>query len=276
MRTKLSVVALSVAVLWSASAHAAIRYTFTQTSRSEVRDIPSGQQSGTVIIDGEQSRINLDGKSVYGENAYVLALPGSRKMVIVDPAKKTVTEVNLGNVANVLAAAKITITNLHKDFKQLPDHVEIAGVPTNHYRLEASYDMTVMFGEIPLTQNVRTVIEKWTTSAFGDVNDTLPANLVQSGNPQLDDLIANETLQMKGLPVRQLVTVVTGPASGRKATVANRNLVTTRKQSTEILVSTIGIVPSDPSLFKIPDSYKRVEASGAPPEETIHNLTLGP
>ena len=263
MRTKLYVVALSIAAMSSASGFDAIRYTITQTSRSEVRDIPSGQQSGTVIVDGEQSRINLDGKSVYGENAYVLAFPGSRKMIIGDDGKVS------------LAAAKITITNLHKDFKQLPDHVEIAGVPTNHYRLEASYDMTVMFGEIPLTQNVRTVIEKWTTSAFGDVSDALSANLMKSGNPQLDELIANETIEMKGMPVRQLVTVVTGPPSGHKATVANKNLVTTRKQSTEILVSSIGVVASDPSLFKIPDSYKRLDSS-APTEETIHNLTLGP
>ena len=46
------------------------------------------------------------------------------------------------------AAARIEVANFKKDFKKLPDHVEIAGVPTDHYKLDANYDMTVMFGTL--------------------------------------------------------------------------------------------------------------------------------
>jgi hypothetical protein len=185
-----------------------------------------------------------------------------------------VTEVSLSNVASALAAARIEVANLKKDFKKFPDHVEIAGVPTDHYKLDASYDMTVMFGEIPLRQNVHTTIEKWTTLAFGDVSDAVSSNLMKSGNAQLDDLLDSEMLQMKGLPVRQIVSIVTGPSNVRKANVSNQNVTTTRKQVAEVLVSNIAVVPADASKFAIPEGYHRIEADK--PEETIHNLTLAP
>ena len=65
----------------------------------------------------------------------------------------------------------------------MADQVNIAGFPTEHYRMVMSYDITVAFGSMPLTQTVKTTIDKWTTNAFGDVGDTfLASGALHTGN----------------------------------------------------------------------------------------------
>lgn len=264
-------VALVLFTAMTVPSSAAIRYSFQQRARSDVQEMPAVDLTGHAVIDGDQTRVDFNGKNVYGDQAYVVSSGAEKRMFIVDPLKKTITEVNLANVANALAAARIEINNLKSDLKKLPDQMQIAGFPTEHYRLETSYDMTIMFGSMPLTQNIRTVVEKWTTSAFGDVTDLLGANLYKTGNPQLDGLIESETVKMKGLPLRQIITVSTGPSA--RVTQARGKSTPTRKQTSELLVTEVKVVPSDASLFVLPAGYRRVSGTDAE-GEALHDLTL--
>ena len=251
-----TLLALSM-LMFTVQAIAAVRYTFHQSGRSEVEDIPSASTSGRVVIDADRSRVDFDGRTLWGEKAYIISSTTQKKMFIVDPGKKTVAEVNLENVAQSLASAKLQIANIKTDFQKLPDHIEIAGLPTDHYRLEASYDMTVMFGAMPLTQRVTTVVEKWTTTAFGDVSDAMASNLFHTGNMQLDDLMDAESNKMRGLALRQVTTVTTGDPTNRKGT--GQKAIPTRKQVSEMMVDSIQIVPADASLFQVPSGFKRID-----------------
>jgi hypothetical protein len=103
-----------------------------------------------------------------------------------------------------------------------------------------SYDITVAFGNLPLTQTVKTTIDKWTTSAFGDVGDIfLAGGALRTGNPDLDDLISAENSNIKGFALKQIVNVTTinnrAAQSGDTQLRMNRTVTQTR----ELLVTSI-------------------------------------
>ena len=110
----------------------------------------------------------------------------------------------------------------------------MAGFPTEHYRLIMSYDITVNFGNLPLTQTVNTTIDKWTTNAFGDVGDTfLAGGALRTGNPDLDELISAENSNIKGFALKQTINVTTinnrVPQSSASQLKVNRTVTQTKE-----------------------------------------------
>jgi hypothetical protein len=260
MRT-IVVLAVSLAILPSA-ADAAIKYTFRQVTRSEFQTMPSSELRGEAVIDNDQSRVDFKGRSFYGDNAYVISLDGSKR---------------INSVAAALGTSKIDVANLKVETKKLPDRLMIAGLPTEHHRIEMSYDISMPISTLTLRQRVNTVIERWTTDAFGDVNETfLSSGAVRTGNPQLDQIIDAEAGKIKGLPLRQITTITTTSQMPKKQNVNSQlRLNPSRKQSTEMLVDTVQLISADPKLFAVPASYQRTNA-GSPIENPIHELSLEP
>ena len=204
----LFIAALMVAT--APSATAAIQYEFRQTTSSDLESIPSTDCVGRAIIDGDRSRVEFLSGNAYPAGTYIIATNGSRTMTFIDPSKKSFVEVNAASVATAIGARKITVANKKIDLTKMPDQTTIAGFPTEHYRLIMSYDITVAFGNLPLTQTVKTTIDKWTTSAFGDVGDTfLASGALHTGNPDLDDLISAENSNIKGFALKQVINVTT-------------------------------------------------------------------
>lgn len=258
----------------SISAEAAIRYKFKQVARSDYHAAPAAEISGEVIIDGDKSRVEFPGRSPYGENTYVISHNGAKNVFIVDPQKKTVAEVNVANVAAALASSSIEVSNLKSQVKKLPDQIEIAGVPTEHYRIEMSYDVSVRLASIPLKQRVQTTIDRWTTEAFGPVSDIfLSAGSARTGNAQLDQIIELESSKVKGLVLRQTVSIVTTNLMERRAP-SQLELSPSRRQSSEMLVTDIRVVNVDSSAFNVPN-YPRVNR-GEEQQPKIHELSMQP
>jgi hypothetical protein len=161
-------------------------------------------------------------------------------MTFVDPSRKSYVEVNAASVASSIGARKITIANKKTDLTKMPDQTTIAGFPTEHYRLVMSYDITVNFGTLPLTQSVKTTIDKWTTTAFGDVGDTfLASGALHTGNPDLDAIVSAENTNIKGFALRQVVSVTT--INNRAAANADSQLHINRTvtQTSELVVTSI-------------------------------------
>src|SRR6185503_12205264 len=116
---------------------------------------------------------------------------------------KAYADVNAGAVASALGSTKITINNRKSNSVEMPDHPIIAGMPTNHIRLSIEYDITVTFGNLPLTQSVQTIIDRWTTMAFGDVAEIfLSGGAMHTGNADIDTLFAFENAKGKGFPLK--------------------------------------------------------------------------
>lgn len=266
--------AVVAVLLVSLPASAAVRYEFRQTTRSDVQALPSGDLAGRATIDGSAARVDFVGKSMYGENAWVVTRDGGKNLLVFDPTAKTYVQIDVDSVAAALGATEIDITNLKSNVKLLPDHPQIAGYPTDHYRMESSYDVTVRLGELLMTQTVHTVIEKWTTNAFGEVEAFfLMDGGVRTGNPKLDEIITLETSQMKGLPLRQMVRITTSNHSkGAARTPSKIALAPNRTQLSEMLVTSIQMVNPEPSTFSIPPGYRKVESDQK--QESVQNLTL--
>lgn len=264
MRKTLLATALLLA---TQSGWAGVSYEFVQNTQSNIEQIPSTTLTGRAIIDGPRSRIDFGSGNVYAPGAYVISTDASRTLLYVDPVSKTYSEVNAAGIAAMYGAADIKVNNFKTNTTLLDDHPTIAGIPTNHYHLTISYDMTLQYGTMPLTQNISEEIDKWTTPRFGDVADAFFANgSVKTGNPKLDELIDAETRSIKGFPLRQTVTVRTTSPIAISGELKSR-LNDVRTQQRELLITKIHEQQADASVFHIPSTFRKLE----PGEQT--NLT---
>ncbi len=260
MKKNLPAFAAMLLVFTALSASAAIQYEFRQTTSSDLESIPSTDCVGRAIIDGDRSRVEFVSGNAYPAGSYIIATNGSRSMTFIDPSRKSFVEINAASVASSIGGQKIAIANKKIEaVVKMPDQTTVAGLPTEHYRLSMSYDITVTFGSLPLTQTVKTTIDKWTTSAFGDVGDTfLAGGALKTGNPDLDELISAENSRIKGFALRQVVNVTTinnhVPQNGETQLKVNRTVTQTR----ELMVTSIQpIAQLNVATFVIPVTYHK-------------------
>jgi hypothetical protein len=262
MKKNLPAFAAMLLVFTALSGSAAIQYEFRQTTSSDLESIPSTDCVGRAIIDGDRSRVEFVSGNAYPAGSYIIATNGSRSMIFIDPSRKSFVEINAASVASSIGGQKISIANKKIEaVLKMPDQTTVAGLPTEHYRLSMSYDITVTFGSLPLTQTVKTTIDKWTTSAFGDVGDTfLAGGALKTGNPDLDELISAENSRIKGFALRQVVNVTTinnhVPQNGETQLKVNRTVTQTR----ELMVTSIQpIAQLNVATFVIPVTYHKAD-----------------
>ena len=258
MKKNLPAIALLLLAMTAPTASAAIQYEFRQTTTSDVESIPATDCVGRAIIDGDRSRIEFLSGNAYPSGTYIIATNGSRMMTFIDPSRKSYVEVNAASVATSIGSRKITVANKKIDVTKMPDETKIAGFPTEHYRMTMSYDITVAFGNLPLTQTVKTTIDKWTTNAFGDVGDTfLASGALHTGNPDLDELVSAENTAIKGFALKQIVNVTTinnQASKGESQLHVNRTTTQTR----ELLVTSIQPTATvNVATFSIPVTYHK-------------------
>jgi hypothetical protein len=259
MKKNLPVIALFLLVVTASSASAAIQYEFRQTTSSDLDTIPSTDCAGRAIIDGDRSRIEFLTGNAYPPGTYMIATNGSRTMTFIDPSKKSFVEINAASVATSIGGRKITVANKKIDVTKMTDQVSIAGFPTEHYRMVMSYDITVAFGSMPLTQTVKTTIDKWTTNVFGEVGDTfLASGALHTGNPDLDDLMSAENTNIKGFALKQIVNVVTINGHAAQNTSSELHMNRTVTQTRELLVTSIQPTATiGAATFTIPLTYHK-------------------
>ena len=246
-----------VLLLTGHAAFAAVQYEYFQTSRSEGDERPA-DFNARAFIDGQRSRIDFISGNTYPPGTYMISTDGARRLLFVDPTQKLYTEVSTLRIASAIGSSNIVVTNLQSSVTRLDDGRVIAGIPTDHYRLTMTYDITVMFRDMPLKQAVRTIIDKWTTVRFGDIADVAFGNPAQTGNEKIDELISAETTKIKGFPLRQMVSVTTinntGQALGSKLVVP-----ATRTKTRETTVTAISEMAADDKMFRVPAGYQRTD-----------------
>ena len=259
MKKNLPAIALLLLVITTPAASAAIQYEFRQTTSSDIESIPSTDCVGRAILDGDRSRVEFLSGNAYPAGTYIIATNGSKMMTFVDPSRKTFVEVNAASVTSSIGSRKITVANKKIDVTKLADKTTIAGFPTEHYRLIMSYDITLNFGNLPLTQSVQTTIDKWTTSAFGDVGDTfLASGALHTGNPDLDDLMTAENSNIKGFALKQIVNVTTINNHATQNSNSPLKVSRTVTQTRELVVTSIQPAAAvGLATFTIPVTYHK-------------------
>ncbi|HEV8661434.1 MAG TPA: hypothetical protein VGS96_22755 [Thermoanaerobaculia bacterium] len=241
------------------AAFAAVQYEYFQTSRSELQDEKSSDFNARAVIDGSRSRVEFISGNTYPPGTYVISTDAARKLLFVDPTQKTYTEVNSLAIASAVGTSNITIGDLLSSVTKLDDAKVIAGIPTDHYRLTMTYNITINFRNMALKQSVRTTIDKWTTVRFGDAAEAAFSNTIQTGNAKVDELIAAETTKIRGFPLRQTIQVVTINETGPQPVGTKLALPASRTMSREMTVTAIGEAKADDSLFRIPAEYRKID-----------------
>lgn len=250
-----------VFLLAAQSGWAGVSYEFIQSSQSDIEQIPSTNLTGRAILDGSRSRIDFVSGNIYAPGAYVLSTDGNKTQLWVDPVTKTYSEINSAAIAAGYGAANVKIENFKASTTKLDDHQTVAGIATDHYRLTISYDMTLPYGNMPLTQNIHEDIDKWTTDQFGEVaNSFLAGGGIQTGNPQLDQIIQAETTSIKGFPLRQTVVVSTTNPRG-KAPGSELKLSNVRRQQRDLLVTSIRTMNPVAAAFTVPSTFRKIDAA---------------
>ena len=260
------------------TASAAIQYEFRQTTSSDAEGAQAVDCSGKAVIDGEKSRVEFLTCNAYPPGSFVITTNGSRMMTYVDPAKKTFADVNGAAVATALGSTQISISNKKVNTTEMPDHPVMAGLPTDHYRLTLDYDITITFGNTPLTQTVHTIIDRWTTMSFGDVAETfLSAGALKTGNPDLDDLIASESSKGTGFPLKQIIrtTAVNNRAQAVKSNlVVSRSVTITRELSVNMVEPVAKVADAT---FIVPAGFHRADPLRDDTQKSpVQTLTMQP
>jgi hypothetical protein len=254
-----SLLALSV-LLVARTSLAGIEYDFRQTTSSHIEAIPSSDYTGHAIIDGDRSRVEFRTGNFAGSGVYLISTNGSRNQVWVNPAKKTYLELDTAGVASAIGTTHLKVTNKKIDSVLRDDHPLIAGVRTDHYTLNITYDITLYMGSLPVTQSVAEVIDKWSTEAYGDIVDSYNSGGgLKTNNNELDDLISQETTKIKGFALKQTATITT---TSRNPSVAGSALEVKRTvtQQSEFEVTSINPkVSVAPDLFVIPSGYRKAQ-----------------
>jgi hypothetical protein len=261
-------------------AGAAIQYEFQQVTHSDVSNVPSYELSGRAIIDGDRSRVDFVSGNAYTPGTYVISTNGARTLFFVDPTRKMYAQVNSSSVAAAVGASNLVVDNLNSNVTKLDDHPILAGVPTDHYRLTMSYDITLTLNTIALKQTVHTTIDKWTTVAFGDIAEGFLANnAIHTGNAKLDQIIDLETTKVKGFPLRETMQTVTTDArdSASSALAREAGYSRTRTQTREMLITSVRQADAGAAAFVVPPTYQRYEADDPHNAQTqVHMLSMEP
>ncbi len=265
---------LVLAVTFSLPASgAALQYDFTQTIRSDADGTAPTDFAGRALLDGSRSRVDFTSGNAYPPGTYMISTDGSRKLVFVDPGNKTFTEISTSSIVSTIGTSNIKITDLKSEVVQLDDHQSIAGKPTDHYRLSVSYTITVTARNMPLRLGVRTVIDQWTTSEFGDVIANALAASELTGNPDIDALIALETTKIKGFPLKQRVQM-TSTNLTKQVIGSELKLPATSTRTKEMTVTAIKLANVDPQQFAMPAGYRRLDRSEMPEKAPMQVLDL--
>lgn len=258
------------------AAFAAVQYEFIQTSRSDSDHLPAMDMSARALIDGKRSRVDFLTGNAYPPGTYVISSDGARRMHFVDPSQKTYTEVNAATIASAIGMSNIRIENFKSSVMKLEDQQIIAGIPADHYRLVLTFDITVTPKNRPLTQTVRTEIDKWTTVRFGDVQ-SLDSNTLLTGNEQIDDLILAETTKITGFPLRQTVKIVTiNATTGGRPVRSQLKLPSSITLTREMTVTAIRETRADEVLFRVPADYTRTDFAESVPKPQTQVLSFDP
>lgn len=259
--SKITLMAVIVASV-AATAAAGIKYEFQQIKRSSQAGEKPTILIGEAIIDGEKSRIEyLEGSSV-GVGQYVVTTNGGRDTTIVDPATMTYYTRSAVNTTEPMRRLDIEVRNFEWDSQMLGTGPEIAGYPTEHHRIRLEYDLVLSIGPLEMTNRIETVIDKYTTLAFGDVGSAFYRDgLPTTGNPGIDRIIESQALRIPGFPLRQ--TVRTTSTVDEKTLPRNSQIPLERQkvQTTEMTVTSIERIGVKPGVFQIPLSYSRIEGT---------------
>lgn len=270
MNIRLATVIVALALI-SFPSSAAIQYDYSQKNTSDDSVTPVSELSARAIIDGNRTRVDFLAGNSYPPGTYMVTTDGSR-LFFVDPTNKWYTEHNLSSATAPLASRTAKISNFRSKVESRDDRPVIAGLQTSHFTLTLTYDMTVTMRSIPLTQNIRTTVDVWTTDRYPELMRNAYDGSLQTGDPEIDRLIGIESGKIHGFPLRQVLSIQATFDAPRGSQL---KVPSTRTILRETWVTALRETSASPADFIIPAAFRRADTSDLP-ESATSTLTFDP
>ena len=245
----------------AAPAFAGIHYksvTTTQDARGKGTDV---RVEGWVA--GPSSRVEFKASEnpLFKEGGYLITKDAGETIFLVDPEEKTYAKWDLratlgaaGAIMNGMGPLlKLEFTEPKVEKLLDEEGPAVVGLPTRHLRFRTTYTLKMKVMGMGNESAVVSEEDIWVTDRLQDAALALwlRTDPPQTGNEQLDKLIASGREKFTGFPLK---TVIVSTSTNKK----NNKATTTRTTMEVTELDTAADVPA--SSFAIPAGYEQVES----------------
>lgn len=224
-----------------------------------VTDAKTAGMSGKAAVEGTSVRLDIEkGDGVLlKDGGAMISTDGGKTFKVLDTKQKTYFELeleqllgSLGAIANSMGGMiKISFENHKVTVTKAGAGEPIEGYPTTKYVTDSSYDMIMTVMGRKNTTSMVSRTETWTTDKLSPQLMTFVQQKgLKTGMPELDKFIEKEAAQIKGFPLKQVVTAT--QTQGKK----------TQTSTTTTTISGIKETSVPASTFEIPAGYKETES----------------
>jgi hypothetical protein len=251
-------------LLAAAPSFAGIHYRSVTKTEAEGSRAKGSDVQAEGWVSGERAKVaflSSNGNPFAQEGTYILTKDGGKTLYLVNPKDKTYAQWSLQGMLGAVGAVmngmgpllKVQFTDLKSAKAGEEDGGVILGLPTRHHKVHTTYTMTIKVLGMGNTANVVSDQDVWATTKLTDMalGVWLRADPPRTGNAEFDKLLASQTAQYQGFPLKAVTTSVSTPQKGNKGATTSRTTV----EVTEL--DRNAAVPA--STFEIPAGYKETE-----------------
>src|SRR3954454_3602530 len=232
-----------VIVLAALHATAGITYDF----RTVTTGLQASDQQGHVSVDGANVRLEFqagDG-SLFQNGTVAISHNGGATLDVLDPAEKTFWELDVNSLTPAGLADMVKMANEKVNVRDAGDGAAIETFPTHDKVITARADMNI--GNTP-GMRLELTMESWTTEKVPAAAATfLQRRLGSTGLPMIDKLIAAQSEQVKGFPLKQITNMKVAQGGSTMIEMTSTTTVTNVKNA-----------PVAAAMFNVPADYKKV------------------
>lgn len=233
------------------SAFAGLAYNF----ESVTKGLRRSTISGSAQAEGDRFRMNIvrgDGFT-FADNSFVISHDSGKTLFVGDPASKTYYQLDFGEASASAASLfkqlgflNFKISNPKVASRDLGKGEPIAGYPTQHNQVSSSFAMSVGSGPQAMKIGISMSTDSWVTDRIpAALTNVLQKQSIATGIAEVDKLIAAQSANAKGFPLKQ-VTTFRIEQNGR----TNESVTTTMIRNVAQKV----FAPAD---FALPAGYKK-------------------
>lgn len=218
-----------------------------------------GGVTGKAFVEGPNMRMEIttgDGL-FFTADSVLLSRDGMKTLSVLNTKEKTYFDFSIeellnmaGNVMKSMGGMmELAVENPSVEMSSEGDGGMIEGYPTKKILVKSSYSLNMKIMGMKTSQMIKSETESWVTDKIGQENTSFfQLRGLKSGMPELDKLIAAETAEVKGFPLKVVRTQTTMRGDKR-----DTNTTTTT-------VTNIQKGPIASEQFTIPAGYTKSES----------------
>lgn len=199
-------------------------------------------------LNGEKTKVEFltSQHPVIQPGSYMVSTDGGTTIHLVNPDHKNYYLMDLAAMRGMVGGMMQILNPVIEKVSDEPNGT-ILDHPVRHVKFRATYDLQIAVLGIKDRSTIETGLEVWAAESITDPGSTFWTGQsgYATGNDEFDAMMHHEAEQIKGLPLRKVMTVLSTDASGKVKETVSRM---------DVLSITSLEVPDE--IFAIPDDYE--------------------